>query len=306
MAFFDHFGIDFKTMRVLLVEDNPFELKVAKSALRELGFDDIVLAADGRKAVKLMEDYPSINLIISDWNMPDMSGIQLLDTARQRWPGVPFVMITGNDTVDHVAEAMRLGVFAYILKPFTLTGLRQKIVAAIRRHLAGGGDQSGEVDAEFQNAIDCIQSITKFSGDDKTQPLSIEISRFEDALESILFSNEDQQRQMDELASAGSAVTKQPGLDGSTVGFLSMLIDQTCSFIENVGKPNAVQLEVIKLHAEIIRSVAAGRMGGKSKSLGPDLFRALNMIVERALAEKGRGQPTILYSERLRYLGIWI
>ena len=62
------------------------------------------------------------------------------------------------------------------------------------------------------------------------------------------------------MARAGSAVTKQSGLDGSTVGFLSMLVDQTCDFIEKVGQPNAVQLEVIKLHAEIIRSVAAGRL----------------------------------------------
>lgn len=256
MAFFDHFGIDFKDMRVLLVEDNPFELKVAKSALRELGFETIVIAADGKQAVEMMENYPSINLIISDWNMPEVSGIKLLEIARQRWPGVPFVMVPGNDTVDHVAEAMRLGVFAYILKPFTLAGLRQKIIAAIRRHLAGGGDQPGEGDIEFQDAIDRIQSITKFSGDDKSQPLSVEISRFEDALESILFSPENQQGQREELARAGSAVTKQSGLDGSTVGFLSMLVDQTCDFIEKVGQPNAVQLEVIKLHAEIIRSVA--------------------------------------------------
>ena len=92
MAFFDHFGIDFKDMRVLLVEDNPFELKVAKSALRELGFVTIVNAADGRQAVEMMEHYPSINLIISDWNMPHVSGIKLLEIARQRWPGVPFVM----------------------------------------------------------------------------------------------------------------------------------------------------------------------------------------------------------------------
>jgi|GEM_PF-1112943 two-component system chemotaxis response regulator CheY len=285
MAFFDHFGVDFEDMKVLLVEDNPFELKVAKSALRELGFVTVIIAADGKEAVAMMESIPRINLIISDWNMPHVSGIQLLDIARRRWPGVPFVMMTGNDTVDHVAEAMRLGVFAYILKPFTLAGLRQKIVAAIRRHLAGGGDLQEEADTEFQNAIDRIQAITKFTGDDKSQELSAEISRFEDALESILFSHENQQGQKQELAAAGSAVTQQSGLDGSTVGFLSMLVDQTCDFIDNVGQPNAVQLEVIKLHAEIIRSVAAGRLGGKSKSLGPDLFRALSMIVSRAQAE---------------------
>ncbi len=109
-----------------------------------------------------MESTLCVNLIVSDWNMPNVSGIQLLKIARQRWPGVPFVMMTGNDTVDHAAEAMQLGVFAYILKPFTPAGLRQKIVAAIRRHLAGGGELQGEADTEFQDSIDRIQAITKF------------------------------------------------------------------------------------------------------------------------------------------------
>ncbi len=113
----------------------------------------------------MMESTPCVNLIASDRNMPNVSGIQLLKIARQRWPGVPFVIMTGNDTVDHAAEAMRLGVFAHILKLFTLAGLRQKIFAAIRRQLAGGGDLQKEADTEFQDAIDRIQAITKFTCD---------------------------------------------------------------------------------------------------------------------------------------------
>jgi len=133
-------GLDFSNMQVLLVEDNKFALNLAKSALGELGFETIVVARDGEEAIRAMENHPHFQLIISDWNMPKVTGLDLLKTARQRWPGVPFVMLTSNDSMTHVGEAQESGVFAYIVKPFSLAGLRKQIDAAFQK--AGELDDS--------------------------------------------------------------------------------------------------------------------------------------------------------------------
>jgi two-component system chemotaxis response regulator CheY len=126
ITLFHHFGLEFSKMQVLYVEDNEFALNLGKTALQKMGFKTVIVAKDGQEAIDTIEHFPDIKLIISDWNMPKVSGIDLLHIARERWPGVPFVMVTSNDSVEHVAEARRSGVFAYVLKPFTLHGLRKK------------------------------------------------------------------------------------------------------------------------------------------------------------------------------------
>lgn len=139
MSIFNNFGVDFSKLRVLLVEDSEFALNLEKQALRELGFQAVVVARDGQEAYDTLEQFETINLIVSDWNMPNLDGLELLKAARRNWPGIPFVLLTINDSVEHLAEARKNGVDAYVIKPFSLDILRDKIISAIRRRLALGG-----------------------------------------------------------------------------------------------------------------------------------------------------------------------
>ena len=281
MALFERFGLEFSKMRVLFVEDNEFALNLGKTALEELGFGAVVVARDGQEAIETIERFPNINLIISDWNMPEVSGIELLRIARERWPGIPFVMITSNDSVEHVAEARRSGVFAYVLKPFTLQGLRQKIIAAIRRRLADGGDKADDSDFIYLEAIDQIEAVTDNIGDDPTLSLPRENVRFEDAMETLLFSAEGRERHVGPLREAAAALVAQEGLDADARALIGALTDQLQKFIETVGVPNAVQIEIVKLHVESIRAVNLGRLGGKAGVVGPGLVKGLSLAMAK-------------------------
>ena len=281
MALFERFGLEFSKMRVLFVEDNEFALNLGKTALEELGFGAVVVARDGQEAIETIERFPNINLIISDWNMPEVSGIELLRIARERWPGIPFVMITSNDSVEHVAEARRSGVFAYVLKPFTLQGLRQKIIAAIRRRLADGGDKADDSDFIYLEAIDQIEAVTDNIGDDPTLSLPRENVRFEDAMETLLFSAEGRERHVGPLREAAAALVAQEGLDADARALIGALTDQLQKFIETVGVPNAVQIEIVKLHVESIRAVNLGLLGGKAGVVGPGLVKGLSLAMAK-------------------------
>ncbi len=132
MSIFKNSDDDFSDLTVLLVEDNAFEQKLARLSLQELGFETVVTASNGKEALDKLEKYAGINLVVSDWNMPTMNGLELLERVRELFPDMPFVMLTGNNFEDQVADAKKAGIFAYVLKPFTLEILRQKITAVVR------------------------------------------------------------------------------------------------------------------------------------------------------------------------------
>ncbi len=282
MTLFHHFGLEFSKMQVLYVEDNEFALNLGKKALQELGFKTVIVAKDGQEAIDTFEHFPDIKLIISDWNMPKVSGIDLLHIARERWPGVPFVMVTSNDSVEHVAEARRSGVFAYVLKPFTLHGLRKKIISAIRRRLADGGDNADNSDDLYREAIDQVEHVTENTGDDETLSLPKEIVRFEDAMETLLFSAEGRDNHVGPFRDAAAALVAQEGLDGESQALIGALAEQLQDFIEGFGVPNAVQLELVKLHVEAIRAVNMGRLKDRTGVVGPDLVKGLAMVISKA------------------------
>lgn len=120
----------FEKLRVLLVEDDPFALRLAQSVLKQLGIESIVALKDGKAAIEtLNRDSLRFDLIISDWNMPIVSGLDLLKHVRQTWENMPFLMLTGNATEDFVLKARENRVDAYVIKPFSPAQLRQKIMA---------------------------------------------------------------------------------------------------------------------------------------------------------------------------------
>ncbi|MFY8095840.1 MAG: response regulator [Niveispirillum sp.] len=118
----------FEKLNVLLVEDNAFAQRLARQVLVQLGVQHIHIVPDGKAAIEALEDSElRYDLIISDWNMPNVTGLQLLQHVRKTWENMPFLMLTGNQTADFVQAARANKVDGYIIKPFSPLQLRQKI-----------------------------------------------------------------------------------------------------------------------------------------------------------------------------------
>jgi two-component system chemotaxis response regulator CheY len=121
-----------KNMRILVVDDAQTMRRIVINLLRQLGFTNMNEADDGTTAWdKLaLEQY---DLIISDWNMPKMTGIDLLRKVRadSRYAGTHFIMVTAEGKRENVISAVQAGVSNYIVKPFTAATLKEKLVKVI-------------------------------------------------------------------------------------------------------------------------------------------------------------------------------
>jgi len=115
-------------MRVLVVDDFSTMRKIIKNILRQLGFNNIVEADDGSTAWETLNK-DNIDFIVSDWNMPNMSGIELLRKVRasEEYADIPFLMVTAEAQQENIIEAVQAKVSNYIVKPFTPETLGQKI-----------------------------------------------------------------------------------------------------------------------------------------------------------------------------------
>jgi len=116
------------SMRVLVVDDFSTMRKIVKNILRQLGFTNIVEADDGSTAWEVLNK-DNIDFIVSDWNMPIMSGIELLRKVRgsEEYADIPFLMVTAEAQQENIIEAVQAKVSNYIVKPFTPETLGQKI-----------------------------------------------------------------------------------------------------------------------------------------------------------------------------------
>lgn len=115
-------------MKVLVVDDFSTMRRIVKNILRQLGFTHIVEADDGSTALDLLQKEP-VEMIISDWNMPKMTGLELLKAVRadDALKDIPFLMVTAEAQQENIIEAVKAGVSNYIVKPFTAETLGQKI-----------------------------------------------------------------------------------------------------------------------------------------------------------------------------------
>lgn len=115
-------------MRVLIVDDFPAMRKLIRNSLNEIGLVKVVEAVNGEEAVGKLER-EKIDLVISDWNMPVMNGLQLLVHVRtsEELKNLPFIMLTAEGMKDHVVQAIRAGVSNYVVKPFTTEILEAKL-----------------------------------------------------------------------------------------------------------------------------------------------------------------------------------
>jgi two-component system, chemotaxis family, chemotaxis protein CheY len=115
-------------IRILIVDDMPAMRNLVVSMLRNLGYRNVVVAEDGLLAWNIVES-EAIDLIISDWNMPNMTGIELLHKVRtdSRYEDIPFIMLTGIIDENNVALAAETNVDTYIMKPFNIKDLENRI-----------------------------------------------------------------------------------------------------------------------------------------------------------------------------------
>jgi two-component system chemotaxis response regulator CheY len=115
-------------MKVLVVDDFATMRRIVKNILKELDFKDIVEAENGAAAVKILESQ-DIDLIVSDWNMPKMTGLDLLKWVRanEKTKNLPFLMVTAEAQKENVVEAVKAKVSNYIVKPFTAAVMAEKL-----------------------------------------------------------------------------------------------------------------------------------------------------------------------------------
>lgn len=123
----------FARLSVLLVEDEAFALRLAVSVLNQIGVKQVVTAKSGTEALTILGQPTSkFDLIISDWQMPEMTGLNLLKKVRETWPEMPFIMLTGKTSGDFVLAAKDQGVNGYVAKPFAPAQLTAKIASVMR------------------------------------------------------------------------------------------------------------------------------------------------------------------------------
>lgn len=116
------------TMRILIVDDFSTMRRIVRDILKQIGFSNMVEADDGTTAWELLNK-ERVDFVICDWNMPKMTGIELLRKVRQSetYQDLPFLMVTAEAEQECIIEAVQAKVSNYVLKPFTAETLGQKI-----------------------------------------------------------------------------------------------------------------------------------------------------------------------------------
>lgn len=122
---------DLKT-RFIIVDDFPSMREMMKNSLMELGFQSIVQAENGEIAWNAIKNTnPPFDIILSDWNMPKLTGLDLLKKVRQdrRLSATPFILVTTENEKTQILEALKAGVNHYIVKPFSADLIRERLQA---------------------------------------------------------------------------------------------------------------------------------------------------------------------------------
>ncbi len=130
-----------KNMKILVVDDFSTMRRIVRNLLVELGFSNPLIqeADDGENAIAMLRAQP-FDLVVTDWNMPNMTGIDLLKAIRAEasLKGLPVLMVTAENNRDQIIAAAQAGVNGYIVKPFTAVTLKEKLTKIFERIAAGG------------------------------------------------------------------------------------------------------------------------------------------------------------------------
>ena len=123
-------------MKFLVVDDSATMRRIVVNSLSRIGFGDFVEAEDGGNALDVFDG--SIDFVITDWNMPNMSGLDFVKALRAQEDGktVPILMVTTRSVRDDIVQAAQAGVNNYVVKPFTPQVLKQKIEQVLGAEVA--------------------------------------------------------------------------------------------------------------------------------------------------------------------------
>ncbi|MFA7431045.1 MAG: response regulator [Rhodospirillaceae bacterium] len=131
--------VDLSRLSVLVAEDEESARAYIEMVLTDMGITNIMLCGDGRQALKVFQDFEDgVDLIICDWMMPRMSGLDFLKQVRSVRPHLPFLMVTALATMENVELALAHDVTGYIAKPFPPEQLEEKILLLVSRSIDGG------------------------------------------------------------------------------------------------------------------------------------------------------------------------
>ena len=116
-------------MKFLIVDDSSTMRRIIKNSLKRIGFEDIIEAGNGKEALEIFAD---ADIILTDWNMPEMDGLEFVKRVRASNAQVPILMVTTNAAKDDIVEALKNGVNNYIVKPFTPETLKEKVESVLK------------------------------------------------------------------------------------------------------------------------------------------------------------------------------
>ena len=120
-------------MKLLIVDDSSTMRRIIKNTLARLNYKDVAEGEDGLDAWEYLDDHPDIEMLITDWNMPNMNGLELVKKVRSdpRFTELPIIMVTTEGGKAEVITALKAGVNNYIVKPFTPQVLKEKLGAVL-------------------------------------------------------------------------------------------------------------------------------------------------------------------------------
>lgn len=116
-------------LKFLVVDDSVTMRRIVANSLKSIGYDSFVEAGDGREAISKLDSDGSINFVITDWNMPEVTGLELVKAIRShnKINNIPILMVTTRGLKEDILEALQAKVNNYIVKPFTPQVLKEKI-----------------------------------------------------------------------------------------------------------------------------------------------------------------------------------
>ncbi len=116
-------------MKFLVVDDSSTMRRIIKNSLKRIGYEDV---EDAENGVEALEKLNGIDIILTDWNMPEMDGLEFVKRVRGQNKTIPILMVTTNAAKDDIVEALKNGVNNYIVKPFTPETLKEKVDAVLK------------------------------------------------------------------------------------------------------------------------------------------------------------------------------
>lgn len=113
-------------MKILIVDDSSTMRRIIINTLSRIGYADVIEGENGKSGLEKLGQ-GGVEMIITDWNMPEMDGLEFVKTVRTQNPSIPILMVTTNAAKEDIVEALQAGVNNYVVKPFTPETLKEKI-----------------------------------------------------------------------------------------------------------------------------------------------------------------------------------